>query len=227
MSKKFATVSRLGYHGPMKRPPNANYKKKSSLNLGSGWPLSKRWRIILTLAIVCMGIVLIYKYVSYTHRFSDKDYAAIEHAAQVIFDKLGAKDTQKYKECSYEAPEKYSSVHLYCSIEMATYLPYENDQQAIAVGKSLEREIKNLGQPLFDMNDYYDNIADAYTTLTVNLQKPLPEEQCNFTIGTGDRASKVANSIKPAPQGRLIGISFDCSAQSREEYFPVTYRQGE
>ena len=76
------------------------------------------------------------------------------------------------------------------------------------------------------MSAFYENPEDAYTGASVNLSNPLPERQCTFTIASGERARGVANLLPEKTEGNLIGIAFDCNAESRKEYFPVIYRQG-
>ncbi|MBX6334719.1 hypothetical protein IRY61_05290 [Candidatus Saccharibacteria bacterium] len=136
------------------------------------------------------------------------------------------RDIQSIRECSYEAPEKYSNVRLYCRIELAGYINYEDDEQAVRIAKKIEEEMQKMGTINSRMSDFYNNPGDAYTTITVNLIKPLPKDQCNFTIASGKRGGKVANRLPERDENNLIGLDFYCSAESREEYFPVTYRQG-
>jgi hypothetical protein len=163
-------------------------------------------RKVLTV-LGCVGIVVALtsfaKYNVYKTRFSDKDYAAISAAAERTFRAIGAQNIAKDESCRYRAPEKFASNKLFCGVEVAAYLPYVSDEQAVIIAKNLEEEIQKLGQVSSYFSDFYANPENSYTGATVNLTKPLPEEQCNF-----------------------IALSFECSAESREEYFPVTYRQG-
>jgi len=166
------------------------------------------------------------KYGAYQNKFSDKDYAAIEEAAGQVFSNVGASGIKKYEYCSYEAPEKYSSVRLYCGIEMAAYMPYENDTQAIQVAGTLEREIKKLGSTISDISTFYSDPTDTLTGVTVTFAYPLPKRQCNFTIASHKKAKDISSFLPKRTEDNLIALAFDCTAQSREEYFPVTYRQG-
>jgi len=111
-------------------------------------------------------------------------------------------------------------------MELAGYTQYENDQQAINLARTVENEIKKMGTIGPRMSEFYNNPKDAFTTVTVDLAKPLPQAQCSFTIGSGRRGGKVATQLPNRAEENLIGLSFSCSAESREEYFPVTYRQG-
>lgn len=181
------------------------------------------WIIGIVLAIVLtVGGV---KLNAYFDRLSDKDFAAIEEAARNVFKRAGIEDVNE-KSCRYRAPGKYSSIRLYCGMELAGYTRYVNDEQAIQLAKTIESEIKKLGDISSYMSSFYDNPSDAFTNVTVNLAKPLPQEQCLFTIASGRRGGKVASRLPSRTEDDLIGLSFSCSAESREEYFPVTYRQG-
>lgn len=111
-------------------------------------------------------------------------------------------------------------------MELAGYIRYESDEQAVELAKAIEDEMKKMGEINSRMSDFYNNPSDAYTTITVNLAKPLPQEQCNFTIASGRRGGKVATQLPNKTEDNLIGLAFACSAESREKYFPVTYRPG-
>jgi len=182
--------------------------------------------IFLVVGAFILVFAGLFKFSAYQSKLSDKDYAAIESAAEQVFKNVGVRDIDKYKYCSYEAPEKYSSVKLYCEVQMAGYITYENDQQAIAVAEQLEREIKQLGDTISHMTDFYEQPKNGMTSASVTFDPPLPGKQCHFNISSNDKAKKVSSYLPEKAEDNLIALEFYCSAESREEYFPVTYRQG-
>lgn len=187
-------------------------------------------KLLFTLIVIGILVVVfggLIKYGTYQSKFSDKDYAALEATAEKVFNNVGANEVEKYEYCSYEAPEKYSSVKLYCEVGVAAYLPYENDQRAVEVAKILEREVKKLGSTISDLQLFYDNPRDNLSGISVNISQPVSRTQCRFTIGSNTRARDISSHLPKKDGDGLVALLFDCSAESREEYFPVTYRQGQ
>lgn len=183
--------------------------------------------ILLCIVVAITALIGVIKYNNYRNEFSDKDFAALLSNAEGVFKKVGGNDTSKKESCSYERPDVYASKHLYCRIEVGAYLPYESDEQAIRIAKDLEREITNkFGQHFYGLSDFYNNPHNSSAVTTVLLSKPFPKEQCNFYISSHEKAKEMASSLPERTDNNLIGMAFECSAESREEYFPVTYRQG-
>lgn len=110
---------------------------------------------------------------------------------------------------------------------MITYLPYQNDENASTVARTLDEEIKKLGTTTSDIPGILTKPSDSMAVAAVNLAPPLPNHQCNFTIATQERARKLGSNFPEKTENNLIAVIFNCSAESREEYFPVIYRQGE
>ncbi len=179
--------------------------------------------VVGTFVLVFGGLL---KFGLYQNKFSDKDYAAIEAAAEGIFKNIGG-DIKRYEYCSYEAPEKYSSVKLYCAVNVVAYMPYESDEQAARMAKYLEAEIKKLGSSISHMSEFYEKPADNLTGASVILAPPFPRHQCHFTIASHSKAKDISSVFPERDEDNLIALQFNCSAESREEYFPVIYRQGE
>lgn len=185
----------------------------------------------LTVA-VCIGLALVslvgvVKYTTYMNKFSDKDYAQIETMVEKVFTAVGAKDVAKNESCSYEAPGDFGNNRLYCSIQMAAYMPYESDEQAITTAKILEGEITHsFGSHFYGFSNFYKQPSDGSDVTVVTLKKPLPKEQCNFYIDSNKNAKDAANFLPERTEDNLIALSFECSGESRKPYFPVTYRQG-
>lgn len=72
---------------------------------------------------------------------------------------------------------------------------------------------------------FYDKPHDGHAVATVMFRKPLPETQCNFYIDSNENSKDAARFLPEKSDDNLIALRFECSAESREEYFPVTYRQ--
>lgn len=138
---------------------------------------------------------------------------------------VGARDIAKEETCRYTRPEVYSNLALFCGVEMVAYLTYESDEQAVAVAKKLEAEISTLGEVILGFSDFYGTPHNSGATAVVALSPPLPKSQCNSYISTNDRAKRSVDFLPEKIDPDLIALSFECSGESREEYFPVTYRQ--
>ena len=110
---------------------------------------------------------------------------------------------------------------------MITYLAYQNDENATMVARNLDQEIKKLGTTISDIPGILTEPSDSMAVAAVNLDPPLPKHQCNFTIATQKRAKKLGSNFPNKNENDLIAVLFNCSAESREEYFPVIYRQGQ
>jgi hypothetical protein len=162
---------------------------------------------------------------TYLSKFSNQDYAAIEERVEDIFQSLGSKKIDKDERCRYRAPSEYSSARLYCSIEMVTYLDYQSDAHAIEVAKSLEKQVEGLGTTVSNMSTFYAKPGDTYTGVSVTFAPPLRNRQCHFSIASHEKARRLSSFLPEQTEDNLLGILFDCSAESRKEYFPVTYRQ--
>lgn len=219
-------MGNLGYHVRMTTTPKIAYSKKQKMS-GFGGRHRKLWAASLVIVSLLILSSITLRYVANLGKFSDKDYSAIETAVENVFKKVGADNTDKYKYCSYEAPQKYSRVRLYCGIEIAGYLKYENNNQAISVGKNLEKEItKTVGRNLLSFDSFYTQPANGSANIVTQLQPPLRQKQCNFYINSQEKAKFPVGDLPEKKADNLIALSFTCSAESRKAYFPVIYRQG-
>jgi hypothetical protein len=181
--------------------------------------------ILLIISVLVLAFVGVIKYVSYLNKFSGEDFVATAAAAERIFERVGANDVEKYESCRYRAPEKYSSVRLYCSVQMAAYLPYKSEENALSVAKKLEQEVSKLGQTSSYLSRFYEKPQNTLTDVTVSSDI-FRDKQCLFTIASNEKAKSAATLLPDKNEDDLIAMVFNCSAESREEYFPVTYRQG-
>lgn len=161
-----------------------------------------------------------------SQKFSKEDYDRLAAMAETVLKDSGGSNIQINRTCSYEQPGYFSPHHLYCRTEMVTYLPYENDAHAIAVGKTLERNLVSVGPVLITPNEtnFYGSPSNNLWTAPVNLGAPYPRAQCNFSIQTNRDAKRIFGFPEISSNG-LIALSFECSPESQAEYFPVTYRQ--
>ena len=182
--------------------------------------------IVVVLLLIAIGGVVALNVSSYLHKFSKADYDQLTAMAATVLKESGGKDIQISRTCSYNRPGEFSNLHLYCGVEMVTYLEYGDDGHAIKIAGSLQREIEvQFGQLDFKLSRFYTSPRNGSDTATVNLKPPFPKAQCNFYIQSNRNAKKVL-SFPEQNDDNLIALSFECSAESRAEYFPVTYRQG-
>lgn len=135
----FATISRLGYHVAMSRTKVLKKPNKQSSWFDTFVTQHKKLTTFFAILVVILMFIGIGKYSAYQNKFSDKDYAAVENAAEKVMRSVGAEDVKKNEECHYRAPDKYSSIRLYCSVHLAAYMSYQSDAHAIDVAKKLER----------------------------------------------------------------------------------------
>jgi len=222
--RTLATVTNLIYHTPMTTKTKPG---KSSATTITRWLKAyKTLAMIIFVILLFVSIAVIVKYTNYISKFSDKDFAAISTKVEGIFKEVGGGRVYRIESCRYRAPEEFSSNRLYCGVKIATYITYHSDEQARSVAKNLEDKIDNLGQTSSYFNSFYKQPNNDYTWATVVLDRPLPKAECNFAISSGDRAKSAIHWLPERADDNLIALSFECSAESREEYFPVTYRQG-
>lgn len=110
---------------------------------------------------------------------------------------------------------------------MVTYLPYMSDAHATSVAKTFEREIvEEFGHETLSFNRFYEKPFNGSVVAIVTLTSPLPGQQCNFYIHTNTYALNAVPFLPEKTDNNLIALSFYCAAESKGEYFPVTYRQG-
>lgn len=189
----------------------------------------KIWTIIgllATIALVLTSIDYYHVYEAYKKRLTEKDFAAISEMAESVIKNTGGAEIIKSDDCSYERPEIYADLHLYCSVRMISYIPYESDDNALRVARTLEREMSVHGDMFTHSENFYRQPGNESAQFFVDLKTPLADKQCSFSIYTNDRAKDAVLFAPKRMEDNLIAISFNCSAQSRGEYFPVTYRQG-
>jgi hypothetical protein len=202
-------------------------KKKIDNTVGRMIKTHKNLSVVVLLVLLSLPIIAVLKYINYLDKFSDKDFAAISAQAKTVFRNVGADKIYSNKHCSYEAPREFSKNRLYCQVEVAAYLPYISDARAVEVAKALERESDKLGESHSDLADFYSKPKNSLSGLTVAIAPPLRANQCLFTIATNEKAQRVISFLPERTEDNLIALRFNCSAESRREYFPVTYRQGQ
>ncbi len=133
----------------------------------------KMLTVLVLFGVAIMMTVGVIMYNTYMNKFSDKDYAAIESAAENILKGAGATQIYTDRSCQLLSPAVYARITLFCGISMATYLPYENEEQAIEVAKSLEREIVlNFNSSYPGFKKFYEKPFDGYAVSSVTLQNP-------------------------------------------------------
>lgn len=184
-------------------------------------------RILTIIGIVALipALITLINRTSYQDKFSDKDYAAIVTSAETVFRSVGAENVIKHESCRHRAPGKYEEKRLYCGVDMAAYLPYESDEQAAELAKRLEKSItSHFGMPSRDFSSFYEKPYNGYSYTTIPLNGPLHEEQCNFYIQSNEKAKRAVYFLPEKTADNLIALRFECSGESREEYFPVTDR---
>lgn len=71
----------------------------------------------------------------------------------------------------------------------------------------------------------YQKPVNTHTSLTVTGGEIPKGEQCSFSIASNQKARRAVSFLPERDSDNLIAIDFSCSAESRKEYFPVTYRQ--
>ena len=180
----------------------------------------------IAMLVVIIAAFGLYQYNAYSQKFSQSDYDRLTSMAETVLKNSGGKDIQTSKTCSYERPSEFASLHLYCRIAMVTYLPYDNDSQAVTAAKALQSAVSSVfGHVDFGLSRFYTSPRNGSDTVTVNLGTPFPKTQCNFYVQSNRNAKHIL--LFPLQSSdNLIAFSFECAAESRAEYFPVTYRQG-
>lgn len=165
-------------------------------------------------------------YQEYRKRLTEENYVAIEAMAQDVMREAGGGGAiSKNKKCSYERPGIYADLHLFCSLEMVTFIPYKGERHALDVAEGLKQAGAKYGNVFTHSDDFFRRPANNNALFSIDLNNPLPKTQCSFNIFTNQRAKDAATFVHKT-EGDLIALHFYCSAQSRGEYFPVTYRQG-
>lgn len=179
---------------------------------------------LVAVLVVIAGLVIGYNVIQYRQKFSLEDYDHLTAMAQTVLKNSGGRDIQVDQSCSYQRPSEYASLRLFCSVELVTYLPYVSADNAVVVAKSFKASIKKNFPTLFgDTSRFIDRPDSGYSDISVVIQN---HRQCNFQIGSNKFASNIAPFLPRKASTGLIGMYFECSAESRAEYFPVTYRQG-
>lgn len=64
------------------------------------------------------------KYSSYVSKLSNKDFAATSVTAERALTGVSRSKVSKNESCRYTRPEVYSSLVLFCGVEMVTYIPH-------------------------------------------------------------------------------------------------------
>jgi len=184
--------------------------------------------VLAAVCIICLASWAGYSYYQYKQKFSLEDYTRLTAMAETVLRKSGGQGIKTYRSCSYEHPsEMFSTLHLYCRVELVTYLPYNSSANAASIAKRAETAIKNVfGREDFPFSRFYQKTENSSDTATINLSTPFPKEQCNFYIHSNQLAKNAVSFLPEKPDDNLLAISFECSAESQAEFFPVTYRQG-
>lgn len=187
----------------------------------------------MTSCIILLAIILAalgaYQYHVYTQKFSKADYDQLTSMAETVLRNTGGKDIQVSRTCSYERPYEFASLHLYCRVELVTYIDYISSEHALNVSRSFTTAIsKEFGEInlLGDSSAFDQKPSEGYSDITVKLSSLHEGHQCNFQIASNRFASRLAPFLPAQKKEGLVGLYFECSAESRAEYFPVTYRQG-
>ena len=188
----------------------------------------KKLTVIVIIGVILATIFGIVRYIDYSNKFSLKDYEMLTKRAEEAINSAGVPDIQDIKKsnyCSYERQWVYSSIQLYCGVELVASLPYQNDDQAKSFAQSLEREISaQFGPLVLGFSEFYKQPRDGHGTAVTNTRKPLPDAQCQFYIYSNSKARYASRAFKGKDD--LIVVQFHCNGLSQKEYFPVTYRQG-
>lgn len=189
----------------------------------------KIWSIVGLIAIIAITLTAIdyYSvYEAYKKRLTDKDFAAISSMAKNVIERTGGGEIIESNECSYERPEIYADLHLYCKVKMVSYLSYDSDERALSIASDLKRLAEQHGQVFTYSEDFFKNPGNKSAQFFIDLEAPLPKKQCSFSIHTNERAQDAVLFAPKRTDTNIVSLSFFCSGQSRGEYFPVTYRQG-
>ncbi len=193
------------------------------------WRWTKQHKLassaIVVLLVITAGICA-YQFHAYTQKFSKADYDQLTAMAESVLKDSGGKDIQVSRTCSYERPGEFSDLHLYCQIAMVAYLRYENDERTITVAKNLVQHSGDNSIPLMSTSDFYAHPENNALTIYIRPLQTHSGTKCRFEIATLRFAMKLGIGLPDATDKNLIAVSFYCSAESRAEYFPVTYRQG-
>lgn len=180
----------------------------------------------MVLIALSVSIVTL-RYTSSKNKLSLDDYRSIAEKSELILAAAGGTSSEKNEYCSYETREKYDKIRLYCYIEMASFLEYKNDEQAAAVGRKFAQSISsNFGDYTYGLSKFYNQPHDGYGVISAKLSKPH-KGSCNFYIDTNKFAKDAVSFVPKKTSDNLIALSLMCVGESEEEYFPVTYRQGQ
>ncbi len=204
-------------------------RSKKFMNLKGFWNLASHHRLVTFLvlsALVLAGIIAGYAYHSYEQKFSREDYDKLTAIAETVLRNSGGKDIEASKTCSYERPGEFGPLHLYCHVALAAYLPYKNDHDTALLARQFENQIKQVGDTQLLPDSFYAKPANNTWVAPTNLRPPYHDLQCRFAIATNHFAELLGVGLPNMRDTNLVALSFYCSAESRAEYFPVTYRQG-
>jgi|GEM_PF-1896438 len=181
--------------------------------------------ILGILAILIIGAMTIYSVIQQTHTFSKKDFDRLTATAATIINQASGEDPIISRTCSYERPGEFDNLHLYCRVSMVAYLPYKDDSNAINIAKKLDNILRlTFKQSYLHFSSFFQKPYNGYGVTVILLNEPAGH-QCNFYVETNKNAERVLN-FPAKSDDNLIALSFECSAESQAEYFPVTYRQG-
>lgn len=199
-----------------------------SKNTPVSWALKhKLVSLALTCPILVVSIWGVYSYVQYQQKFSKDDFEKLTAMAESVLHKTSEDKVDKNLSCSYVRPSEFDSLHLFCMIEVVAYVPYVDDAHAIVTAHQYETFIKDaFGTAPSSLSDFYNRPKNNSDTITVVLDVAMRNKQCNFQIKSNHYAQEAATFLPEKATSDLIALRFECSAESRAEYFPVTYRQG-
>ena len=198
-----------------------------SLSDFKAWVRKHKLASIIAIPLIAItSLIGLYQYHAYSEKFSEKDYDQLTSMAEAVLKNSGGKDIQVSRTCSYERPQDFSNLHLYCKVAMATYIPYVNDKTTTKLAMLLLHDGDSTARPLDSPTSFYASPKNNALTIFVRPLAAHQSKQCRFEIATLRFAMKLGIGLPDNTNSNLVAISFYCSAESRAEYFPVTYRQG-
>lgn len=160
-----------------------------------------------------------------SYKFSRENFDRLTATAATIINQASGEDPIISRTCSYERPGEFDNLHLYCRVSMVAYLPYKDDSNAIKIAKKLDNILRlTFKQSYLHFSSFFQKPYNGYGVTVILLNEPAGH-QCNFYVETNKNAERVLN-FPAKSDDDLIALSFECSAESQAEYFPVTYRQG-
>ncbi len=175
--------------------------------------------------IITATLFGIYRINIYTGQFSDKDYARLSASAQSVLSSVSGSEVFEEKSCHYSAVGVYDNPRLFCSIELVTYMPYVSDNQAIGAIKNFEQTVRRtFPDNIAYFSKFYEKPLESIATISVNLPKPYPKEQCTFNVEANKFDNNTLGITPEQTNDELIALSFYCSTLPRAAYFPVVER---